>query len=71
MPSNFLCFAVVKVVSTAQPPVEYTRSKYREAHTAVVSSPAYIRAVDIADGIVRRVQVSCKLAVIGLHFDLV
>lgn len=50
--------AVAKVVSTAQPPVEYTCNKYREAHEAVVSSPVYNRALDLADGIVRRVQVS-------------
>lgn len=50
--------AVAKVVSTAQPPVEYTRNKYREAHEAIVSSPVYNRALDIADDLVRRVQVS-------------
>ena len=55
-----MCFvaAVAKVVATAQPPVEYTRSKYREAHSAVVGSAAYNRALDIADGMVKRVQVS-------------
>lgn len=50
--------AVAKVVSTAQPPVEYTCNKYREAHEAIVSSPVYNRALDLADGIVRRMQVS-------------
>ena len=50
--------AVAKVVASAQPPVEYTCSKYREAHSAVVGSSAYNKALDIADGVVKRVQVS-------------
>ena len=50
--------AVAKVVATAQPPVQYTCDKYREAHDAIVSSAAYNRALDIADGVVKRVQVS-------------
>ena len=50
--------AVAKVVASAQPPVEYTCGKYREAHHALVSSAAYNRALDIADGVVKRVQVS-------------
>jgi len=49
---------VAKVVATAQPPVQYTCDKYREAHDAIVSSAAYNRALDIADGVVKRVQVS-------------
>ncbi|DBB16509.1 TPA: hypothetical protein ACH3X3_014776 [Trebouxia sp. C0006] len=47
---------VAKVVATAQPPVQYTCDKYREAHDAIVSSAAYNRALDIADGVVKRVQ---------------
>ena len=50
--------AVAKVVATAQPPVEYTCTKYREAHSAVLGSAAYNKALDIADGVVKRVQVS-------------
>ncbi|KAL3151964.1 hypothetical protein ABBQ32_001089 [Trebouxia sp. C0010 RCD-2024] len=49
---------VAKVVATAQPPVEFTCNKYREAHSAVVGSAAYNRALDIADGVVKRVQAS-------------
>ncbi len=49
---------MAKVVATAQPPVQYTCDKYREAHDAIVSSAAYNRALDIADGVVKRVQVS-------------
>ncbi|DBA76813.1 TPA: hypothetical protein ACH3X2_008832 [Trebouxia sp. C0005] len=49
---------VAKLVATAQPPVQYTCGKYREAHDAIVSSAAYNRALDIADGVVKRVQVS-------------
>ena len=64
--------AVAKVVATAQPPVEYTRSKYREAHSAVVGSTAYNRALDIADGVVKRVQVSAfeKFRALHHHFFL-
>lgn len=50
--------AVAKVVATAQPSVQYTCGKYREAHDAIVSSAAYNRALDVADGVVKRVQVS-------------
>lgn len=50
--------AVAKVVATAQPPVEFMCNKYREAHSAVVGSAAYNRALDIADGVVKRVQAS-------------
>ena len=53
-----LLAAVAKVVATAQPPVQYTCGKYREAHDAIVSSAAYNRALDIAEGVVKRVQVS-------------
>lgn len=49
---------MAKVVASAHPPVEYTCGKYREAHDAIVSSAAYNRALDIADGVVKRVQVS-------------
>lgn len=60
--------AVARVVATAQPPVEYTCSRYREAHSAVVGSAAYNRALDIADGVVRRVQVSnTRFACITLY----
>ena len=61
--AEFSCVdtAVAKVVATAQPPVEYTCGKYREAHNAIVSSAAYNRALDIADGVVKRVQVSIPL----------
>lgn len=59
--------AVARVVATAQPPVEYTCSKYREAHSAVVGSAAYNRALDIADGVVRRVQVSTYKGSLSLH----
>lgn len=47
---------VAKVVATAQPSVQYTCGKYREAHDAIVSSAAYNRALDVADGVVKRVQ---------------
>jgi len=58
LPNPVLLAAVAKVVATAQPPVQYTCGKYREAHDAIVSSAAYNRALDIADGVVKRVQVS-------------
>ena len=58
MTCTWVVAAVAKVVATAQPPVAFTCNKYREAHSAVVGSAAYNRALDIADGVVKRVQVS-------------
>ena len=49
--------AVAKVVASTQPSVDYTCGKYQEAHSAIVNSAVYTRALDLADGVLKRVQV--------------
>ena len=52
-----LSAAVSKAIEAAEPGVEFTRSKYLAAHNAVVASPTYGKAMGIAEGMVKRVQV--------------
>ena len=46
-----------KAIEAAEPGVEFTRSKYLAAHNAVVASPTYGKAMGLAEGMVKRVQV--------------
>lgn len=52
--------AVVKLLESAHPGVEFTRKKYLEAHDVIVASAYYTRTLDIAAGFVNRV---CALSV--------
>ena len=55
-----LSAAVSKAIEAAEPGVEFTRSKYLAAHNAVVASPTYGKAMGIAEGMVKRVQVRLR-----------
>ena len=48
--------AVSKLLENAQPSVEYARSRYLEAHHAVVASRAYDRALKSAARMLERMQ---------------
>ena len=48
--------AVSKLLENAQPSVEYARSRYLEAHHAVVASRAYDRALKSAARMLQRMQ---------------
>lgn len=50
--------AVNKLLENAQPSVEYARSRYLEAHHAVVASRAYDRALKSAARMLQRMQES-------------
>ena len=54
--------AVAKVVASTQPSIDYTCEKYQEAHSAIINSAAYNCALDLADGVVKRLQVCLALA---------
>lgn len=48
--------AVVKLLESAHPRVEYTCKKYMEAHDVIVASAYYTRTFDIAAGFMNRVR---------------